>query len=50
MWESWAATYRDVQVVDAEGARVAVYNLTDHDLADADNYETLKEMLLDAVD
>ncbi len=50
MWERWQATYRDVHVVDADGARVAVYNLTEHDLADADNYEALKGLLLDATD
>lgn len=50
VWASWQATYRDVQIVDANGDRAAVYNLTEHDLGDPDNYETLRQMLLDAVD
>ena len=46
VWKSWAVTYRDVVILDADNQKVAVYNLTEHDLADSANYATLKSMLL----
>lgn len=48
MWGSWSATWRDVHVVDAASERVAVYNLTEFDLAEPSNYAALKDLLLDA--
>ena len=48
VWDRWNATWRDVHVVDAANERVAVFNLTDHDLADPANYATLKALLMDA--
>ena len=45
VWVSWGVEYRDVIIVDAEGNRRDVYNLTTHDLAVAANRETLKRKL-----
>jgi len=44
----WDVTYRDVVILDANNVRVGVYNLTEHNLAEGENYSELKEMLLDA--
>ena len=46
VWGLWAPTYRDVVVLDADNVPVAVYNLTDHDLSNATNYNELKNILL----
>lgn len=47
-WARWAPTYRDVVIVDAQNQKVDVFNVTEHDLADASNFATLKQKLLDA--
>lgn len=47
-WSRWQVVYRDVVILDREGAPVGVYNLTEHDLSGMQAYETLKGMLLDA--
>jgi hypothetical protein len=48
VWKSWGITFRDVVVLDGENKPVAVYNVTTYNLADANNYATLKQILLDA--
>lgn len=48
VWSSWNVTYRDVVVLDAENRVIRVYNLTDHDLANAANYAELKAILVGA--
>jgi hypothetical protein len=48
VWESWAVTYRDVVVLDAENRVASVYNLTAHDLADSTSYDALKGILRQA--
>ncbi len=45
VWALWSIAYRDVVVLDEEGVVVAVYNLTNHDLADSDNYDALRSLL-----
>jgi hypothetical protein len=40
--------YRDVVIVDQENVPVATFNLTTHDLGNATNYQTLRQMLIDA--
>ena len=45
VWTTWEVTERDVYVLDAENKVVTVYNLTQHDLGDPVNYETLKTIL-----
>ena len=47
-WGLWNVTYRDVIILDAENRVYAVYNLTQHDLANAANYQALKSLLLAA--
>lgn len=48
-WNTWAVTYRDVVILDADNHRVGVYNLTQHDLSNRENYDALKQMLVDAI-
>ena len=48
IWEQWDVTYRDVVILDANSEKVAVYNLTVHDLADPQNYDTLRQMFISA--
>ena len=45
MWTAWDVTERDVVVLDEENKVATVYNLTQHDLADPVNYDTLKSIL-----
>lgn len=47
-WGKWGASWRDVRILDAKNALVDVYNLTEHDLNDAQAYAELKARLLDA--
>ncbi len=44
-WELWQVTYRDVVILDAENERVAVYNLTTHNLENPDDYAALLALL-----
>ena len=44
----WQVVYRDVVMLDAQNRRVAVYNLTTHDLNDPANYAELRDLLLAA--
>ncbi|MCI0539689.1 MAG: hypothetical protein L0Z50_31155 [Verrucomicrobiales bacterium] len=46
VWGRWDVTWRDVRIVDAQGRLQAVYNLTSHDLGNAQNRATLKELFL----
>ena len=50
VWGAWNVTYRDVIIVDGENKVVAVYNLTDNDLADTAKYDALKQLFLDAAE
>jgi hypothetical protein len=47
-WFNWAITFRDVILVDENNEQVGVYNLTNNDLANAANYNTLRQMFVDA--
>jgi len=49
-WGTWEVTYRDVVILDRQGAAADVFNLTQHNLQDDDDYESLKALLLDAAD
>ena len=44
----WQIEWRDVVVLDAQNRRIAVYNLTLHDLNDPANYAELRDLLLAA--
>ena len=48
VWESWAAQWRDTWVLDAGNEAVGVYNLTEHDLSDPDEYQGLYDLLVAA--
>jgi hypothetical protein len=48
VWVDWGINYRDVVVTDVDNIPIAVYNLTDHDLANPANYAELKQILKDA--
>lgn len=47
-WAEWQVRYRDVFILDEENRTVAVYNLTDNSLSYPENYDELKQLLLDA--
>jgi len=47
-WANWGVTWRDVVILDSTNVIVDVLNLTDHNLADPANRETLKQKLRDA--
>ncbi len=47
VWGSWAVTWRDVVLVNGAGEKAGVYNLTEHSLATAENYEELKNWLVE---
>jgi hypothetical protein len=47
-WTAWQVEYRDVIILDRDNIPVGVFNLTDHDLSMMGEYETLKNMLIDA--
>jgi len=44
----WQVEWRDVVVLDAQNRRIAVYNLTAHDLGLPANYAELRDLLLAA--
>ena len=50
VWSEWAVTYRDVIVLDPDRGVVDVYNLTEHDLANPDDYAELLQLLQDAAE
>jgi len=45
VWTKWQVTYRDVIILDENNEVLGVYNLTEHNLADAGSYDELKLML-----
>ncbi len=46
-WEDWQVFYRDVVILDRDGNQVDVFNLTDHDLVNEDEFQALKTLLLE---
>jgi len=46
VWVTWRVNYRDVIIIDEDNEPLATYNLTDHDLGNADDYDELKGMLV----
>ncbi len=46
--DSWNVTYRDVVILDGGNVRFGTFNVTSNDLANIDNYEALRELLIDA--
>jgi hypothetical protein len=48
VWTNWGVTYRDFRIIDSQNRLAAVYNLTEHDLANAFNRAALTQLLLQA--
>jgi len=46
VWTDWKVTWRDVIVLDGDNNVAGIYNLTDHNLATAANYDSLKALLI----
>src|SRR5262245_9040785 len=46
VWTRWRVTWRDVIVLDGDNNVAGIYNLTDHNLAIAANYDSLKALLV----
>lgn len=49
-WGQWGVTWRDVVVLDRDNVVVSVFNLTSHNLANAVEYDALKQLLIDTAD
>ena len=48
VWATWDPTWRDVIILDSRNRVFTVVNLTNNNLAVAENYEVLKQLLRDA--
>ena len=46
-WGNWDVSLRDVVILDRDGDEAGVFNLTEHNLDNPDEYVTLKKLLLD---
>lgn len=46
VWTHWKVTWRDVIVLDGDNEVAGIYNLTDHNLGTAANYNGLKSLLI----
>ncbi len=47
-WKLWNAEWRDVVILDKNNETFATYNLTTYNLAVPDNYNALRQLLIDA--
>lgn len=47
VWTVWNATWRDVYLLDANNDFIERFSLTEFDLGEPDNYESLKADLID---
>ncbi len=47
-WANWSVGFRDVIILDDTNTHVGTYNLTQHPLNVQANYNTLRQMLVDA--
>ncbi len=46
-WGTWGITYRDEVILNRDGNEEAVFNLTEHDLGNPNEYAAFKALLLD---
>jgi hypothetical protein len=46
-WGTWGITYRDVVILNRDGNEEAVFNLTEHDLGNPNEYAAFKALLFD---
>lgn len=50
VWIPWEANWRDVVILDRSNRKIAVFNLFDHNLANAAHYDSLRTLLLEAAE
>jgi len=49
VWRNqWDVVFRDVIILDRRNVKIGVYNLSEHNLAEPQNYAALRQMLVDA--
>ncbi len=48
VWTRWAVEFRDLVILDGNNRKVAVFNLTEHNLDVPAEVEALRALLLDA--
>ena len=48
IWEQWGGDWRDVFILNKQNEIMEIYNLTEHNLNDPNNYTELKEKLIAA--
>ena len=48
VWDLWEHEYRDVLILNEKNELVGKYNLTNNDLGMPDNYNALRDMILNA--
>ena len=48
IWSSWGGTWRDVVILDQNNEIYDSFNLTTYSLSSQTNYDTLKQLLIDA--
>ena len=49
VWDDWAAEWRDVFVLDADGVVVDIYNLTSHSLGEEANVAEFEQIIATAL-
>ncbi len=47
-WDLWNVQWRDVVILDGDNEQVGTFNLTTYNLALPENYNALRQMLIDA--
>ena len=47
IWSDWGAVWRDVYILNENNELVMVYNLTQHNLGNSSNYNTLMSHFID---
>lgn len=47
-WERWHVAWRDVVILDGNNEMFATFNLTTYNLAEPENYNALRQLLIDA--
>jgi hypothetical protein len=46
-YNQWHVVFRDVVILNTQNTKVGTFNLTEHNLADPQNYESLRQQLID---
>ena len=48
IWATWGGIWRDVAILDTQNQFIEFYNLTQNNLSTVENYNELKQKLIDA--